>query len=59
MSRVSKRNKMAADYHIKMWIYQRDNKRCRWCDERVDFRLSMIVCHGLSVSLYPTYDDIG
>jgi hypothetical protein len=25
MSRVSKRNKMAADYHIKMWIYQRDN----------------------------------
>jgi hypothetical protein len=58
MSRVSKRNKMAADYHIKMWIYQRDNKRCRWCDVRVDFRLSMIVCHGLSVSLYPTYDDI-
>jgi hypothetical protein len=58
MSRVSKRNKMAADYHIKMWIYQRDNKRCRWCDERVDFRLSMIVCHGLSVSLYPDYDHI-
>jgi hypothetical protein len=41
-----------------MYIYQRDQKRCRWCDERVDFRLSMIVCHGLSVALVPSYDDI-
>jgi len=52
------RNKMASDYHVRVYIYQRDQKRCRWCDERVLFNETMIVCHGLSVSLYPTYDDI-
>jgi hypothetical protein len=49
---------MTADFHVRMWIYQRDNKRCRWCDERVDFRFSMLVCHGLSVSLYPNHDNL-
>jgi hypothetical protein len=41
-----------------MYLYQRDQRRCRWCDERVAFNGTMIVGHGLSVSLHPSYDEI-
>jgi hypothetical protein len=55
---MTMRNRMTADYHVRMYLYQRDQRRCRWCDQKVHFHETMIVGHGLSVSLYPSYDEI-
>jgi hypothetical protein len=66
---MSKRRHEANNYNVRIHIYDRDKRRCRWCGREVRFRSStqryyeyedvdlFVVGHGIPFSQAPSWDD--
>jgi hypothetical protein len=67
--KMSKRRHEANNYNVRIHIYDRDKRRCRWCGREVRFRSStqryyehedvdlFVVGHGIPFSQAPSWDD--